>query len=173
MDSYCFDDIFRTVRLLRLVFYQEYCCTWNKLGEHVCLWNVFSRKRTAGAQEVNGQGGQLPTQFLALTKSIKYIVNVILNCPIYCLPTQILNASYSNKRSVQSKENLINVILRCPIYCLPTHILNASYCKRNAKSKENLINVILRWPIYCFSTHIFNASYSTKRRFGQQNDAPD
>ena len=47
------------------------------------------------------------------------------------------------------------------------------YVKEVPKSIENLVNVILRCPFYCLPTHILNASYSTKRHFGQQNDAPD
>ena len=77
------------------------------------------------------------------------------------------------KEVSKSIENLVNVILKCSIYCLSTHILNASLLKEVPKSIENLVNVILRCPFYGLPTHIFNASYSTKRRFGQQNDAPD
>jgi hypothetical protein len=45
--------------------------------------------------------------------------------------------------------------------------------KEVPKSIENLVNVILRCPFYGLPAHILDASYSTKRRFGQQNDAPD
>ena len=78
---------------------------------NTCVYGMSSsRKRTSGALEANGQGGQLPTQFLALTNNIEYIVNVILSCPFHCLPTQILNDSYSIKEVSKSKENFVNVI---------------------------------------------------------------
>ena len=45
--------------------------------------------------------------------------------------------------------------------------------KEVPKSIENIVYVMLRVPFYGLPTHILDASYSTKRHFGQQNDAPD
>ena len=76
----------------------------------------------------------LPTLLKEVPKSIENLVNVILRCPFYGLPTHILNASYSAKRSVQKyrKSRKCN-----PIYCLPTHILNTSFSTKRSFGQQN------------------------------------
>ena len=80
----------------------------------------------------------LPTLLKEVSKSIENLANVILRCPIYCLPTHILNASYSTKRSAQKyrKSRKCN-FKTCLFYGLPTNILDASYSTKRRFGQQN------------------------------------
>ena len=79
----------------------------------------------------------LPTLLKEVSKSIENLINAILRCSTYCLPTHILNASYSTKRSVQKYRKSRKCNFKMPFLRFATHILNASYSTKRHFGQQN------------------------------------